>query len=217
MRRGRRYLMLLLVFGLLGARSRVVAAELVMRDLSLNLQYLVESYEFSIDDGESERSGSDAFDGGFAVCLSGRYSLPRAGRAHGWIVGGDIGYASRSGDDLELETYGLTAVGGYAYALSDRWHTAVELSLGWGLGELTVDGGGLFADASGDGDWFGYGIDGVVGYALSDHWLVDLRAGYGGRQGTYGMDGFDTEFDTAGVRAALGITWRLSLTPRSLE
>ena len=117
------------------------ASELVLRDVGVGVRYLMQGYDYTLSDPSGDRSGSEGFDTGYEVLAGARWAWVGAGRSHGPYAGGEIAYTVRESDATTLTTYGVTALGGWAVALSDRWLVRVEGRLGYGAGDLEVDGG----------------------------------------------------------------------------
>jgi opacity protein-like surface antigen len=195
------------------------AAELVVRDLVINLEFLPAAYDYKLTDSNGSREGSDEFDSALGIAVGGRYSFAGPGDSHGFIIGGELcaaQYAS-SDPDGHLTTYGARVEGGYGLALSDRWTISLLADIGYGLATYDVTGGTAFPSFSASGTVLSYGAGLGVGFAVTERVLVGVELGYQIRSLSLSGSGIDIEADQAGMRAAFGLTYRFSARPRPLE
>ncbi len=203
----------------LSTASALGAAELVMRDLVLNLEFLPAAFDYTLTDSNGTREGSDEFDSALGIAVGGRYSFAGPGDSHGFIVGGELcaaQYAS-SDPDGHLTTYGARVEGGYGLALSDRWTVAALIDVGYGLATYDLTGGSSFPSLSASGSALSYGAGLGVGFAVTERVLVGCDVGYQIRSLSLAGSGIDIELEQSGLRVALGLTYRFSARPRPLE
>lgn len=195
------------------------AAELVVRDLILNLEFLPAAYDYTISDSNGSRQGSDEFDSALGIAVGGRYSFAGPGDSHGFIVGAELcaaQYAS-SDPDGHLTTYGARVEGGYGLALSDRWTVIALADVGYALATYDITSGTAFPSFSASGTALSYGAGLGVDFAVTERVLVGFELGYEIRSLSLSGNGLDIEADQAGMRAAFGLTYRFSARPRPLE
>jgi opacity protein-like surface antigen len=195
------------------------AAELVVRDLVINLEFLPAAYDYKLTDSNGSREGSDEFDSALGIAVGGRYSFAGPGDSHGFIIGGELCAAQYGSSDPDghLTTYGARIEGGYGLALSDRWTVSVLADVGYALATYDVTGGSAFPSFSASGTALSYGAGLGVGFAVTERVLVGVELGYQIRSLSLSGSGIDIEADQAGMRAAFGLTYRFSARPRPLE
>lgn len=203
----------------LSSVSSAGAAELVVRDLVIQLDFLPAAYEYKLTDNNGSREGDDEFESALGISVGGRYSFAGPGDSHGFIVGGQLCGAQYGSTDPDghLTTYGAQVEGGYGLALNDRWTLSVLADVGYGLATYDVTGGSSFPAFSASGTTLSYGVDLGVGFAVTERVLVGFELGYQIRTVSLSGSGIDIEVDQAGLRAALGLTYRFSARPRPLE
>jgi hypothetical protein len=203
---------------LLAAALPAGAAELVVRDLSLQAGLEPTSFSYTITDPSGNRSGSDAFSSGYGLALGGLYSFAGPGRSGGFLGGADLvagEYGYQGGGSYV--TYGGRLVGGYGYAVSDHWLAAGLVDAGGGIGNLTLSGSKAFSSYSASGIYYSYAARVLVTYAVTDHAVVGLTAGYRATTSNLSAGGTSFTLDGSGFCAALGLTWRFSNAPSPLE
>ena len=194
------------------------AAELVVRDLTLSAEIEPTSFHYTISDPSGNRSGSDAFSSGYGVTIGGQYSFAGPGRSGGFVAGADLlaaDYAYQGGGTYI--TYGGRLVGGYAYAISDHWIAAGLIDAGGGIGNLSLSGSNAFSSYTASGTYYSYAARGLVSYAITDHAVVQVSAGYRFTTSDLSAGGTSFTLDSSGFCAALGLTWRFSNAPSPLE
>ena len=207
-----------LVFCLTAACS-ASAAELVVRDLVINLEFLPAAYDYELSDSNGTREGSDEFESALGIAVGGRYSFAGPGDSHGFIIGGQLCAAQHGSSDPEghLTTYGGRVEGGYGLALSDRWTVSALAEVGYGLATYDITGGTAFPSFSASGSTLSYGAGLGVGFGVTERVLVGAELGYHIRTLSLSGSGIDIEVEQGGVRAAVGLTYRFSARPRPLE
>jgi len=188
--------------------SGIDAAELVMRDIYLDIELPPTSFSYTLTTPDNDRTGSDSFDSAYGVNIGGRWSFAGPGQSHGPVVGAELiaaqySYAAGSGS-----SYGLRAIGGYAYAWSDRWTFSGEAVIGFGQFSLDITDAASFPDFSASGTYLSYGARLSVNFALSDRALIDLRIGYDLLSTQLSGDDVDLDLSTSGLVGAIGFTWR---------
>jgi hypothetical protein len=196
------------------------SAELVMRDFDIALESMPSEFEYTLSDEAGERDGTDTFDSGYGLAIGGTYSFAGPGSTHGMLAKLDATYATYAyGGSGSMTTYGFRVGGGYGYAISDNWTIAGIVHAGAGLSNLELPGNELFSTFTADGIYLAYGANLVAGYAVTDHIIVKLSAGY--LMTTQALSAKETDIDltidTTGLTASLGLTWRFSTYPWRLE
>jgi hypothetical protein len=201
-----------------GVGPGAIAAELVVRNLHFDIEMLPADFDYTINDGVTSRSGSDAFDSGFGLAVGARYSFARTGDAHGFLVGGQV-LVSQSdyGGTGHLTDYGLRLEGGYGYAINDQWKINLLLrgAYQWATFDLTSSQNLNALSLQGTGLTYGAAVG--LDYVVSDRWEISAAVGY--QQTSYDLSGggINGEIDRVGFGASLGFLYRLSNQPSPLE
>ena len=206
------------VGALLCLAAAASSAELVIRDVGLQLAILPTDFDYTVEDPTVSRSGSDGFDSGYGLTLGGLYSFTRAGDRHGFLagVGLDVGtYAYDGGGDMA--TLGGSACGGYGVQLFERLDLRGLVRIGLGVADLSLPATTSTNALDATGGYLAYSAEVGLGFAITDHLVVDASAGYGLSNATLSGDDIDVTLDTSGPRFALGLAWRLTNTPWRLE
>lgn len=194
-------------------------AELVVRDLIIDLEFLPAAYDYTLTDESGSRSDADEFDSALGIAIGGRYSFAGPGDRHGFIVGGELCAAQYSTADPEghLTTYGARVEGGYGLAINDRWTIVALVEAGYGMATFDVTGGSSFPTFSASGTTLNYGAALGVDFAITESVLVGIDIGYQIRTVDLSGNSLDIELEQAGLRAAIGLTYRFSARPSPLE
>lgn len=194
------------------------AAELVVRNLYVDLEFLPADFDYEIDDGNGSQSGSDAFDTGLGLAVGARYSFARTGDSHGFLVGAQVVVAQAGFNGQgNLTDYGLRAEGGYGLALNDAWSVDLLARLGYGWSTFDISDNAVFPSASFSGTALTYGGALGVNWAVSERWQISTTVGY--LMTNYDLSGNDIDLtlDRGGMSASLGFLYRLSNLPSTLE
>ena len=194
------------------------AAELVIRDVGLRVEVLPTDFDYTIEDPTVSRSGSDGFDSGYGLTLGGLYSFTRAGDRHGFLAGVtlEIGaYGYEGGGDMT--TIGGSASGGYGVQLFERLDLRALVRVGLGVADLSLPATATTNALDATGGYLAYRGELALGFAITDHLVIDASAGYAMSTATLSGDDIDVTLDTAGPCFALGLAWRLTNTPWRLE
>lgn len=195
------------------AGASLAAAEPIVRDLTVDIELLPAEFEFQFRSAELDLAADDAFDSALGAAVGVRYGFNRAGSRHGLILGGQLtaGQYGYDATDSTYATYGLRATAGYGFALSDRWTLLVEPMVEYGLASWDL------APLDLEGDYWRYGGELRVAWAMSEAWIVNLHGGW--MHGESNLDDGDRslEVEHQGPLLGLGIAWRWSAAPRRLE
>jgi hypothetical protein len=203
---------------LAGALGRTQAAELVVRDLHADLEVLPNAFDYKLTGGSADHSGSDAFDSHYGLAIGGDYSFAGPGDTHGFMAGLELTVEQASYASIgHLTSYGLRATGGYGYAFSDAWTAMARVGAGYGLATFDITSNSALPAISQSGSYFSYGATAVLLYTINDAILIDAKLGYQKASNKLSGGGIDMTLDNAGLLFGLGITYRLSTSPRSLE
>lgn len=203
---------------LLGALAESRAAELVVRNLQVDFEFLPTEFDYEIKDSNATRSGSDELDTSLGLAVGARYSFARTGDSHGFLVGAQLLVAQAAFDgDGALTDYGLRAEGGYGIALNDQWTTNLLLRAGYGWATFDIDDNALFPAVSLSGGGFTYGAALGVDFAINDRWQINTAVGYLMTSYDLSGDGVDMTVDRSGFAASLGFLYRFSNNPSPLE
>lgn len=194
------------------------SAELVVRNVLVDIEFLPSDFDYSIQDSNGTRSGSDSFASGYGIAAGVRYSFARTGDAHGFLLGGEfVGAQARYGNTGQLTDYGLRLDGGYGYALDDRWSVNFLLRAGYGRATLDLDANTSFSAVSVSGGALTYGAALGIDAVIAEQWQISTSIGY--LKSSYSLSGNDVDvtIDRAGLSASIGVLYRLSNLPRPLE
>lgn len=189
--------------------------EVVRRDAQLALGLTPTELDYTIDAPGGTFSGEDAFDAGWCLRGGGRWALTRPGWSLAPVVGADLSYATTYGLGGELSCVGISATGGGAWAIDERWSVDAELGLGYGLARLSLDDG---ASLSGSGDLFIVDLRLRTLYRLDRVWSLGLEAGWQRADGSISADrAREVDLTVSGFTAGVMLVWRLSMRPADLE
>lgn len=207
-----RFLLLLLVAGV------VHAAELVIRDVGLELELPPTGYSFTVTDDTGTRSGNDSFSSGYGAAIGGRWSFARIGDASGPVAGIalaiDRASYSTGGSWSSTEVRGQA---GWGWALNDRFAVLAEGLLGLGVARLTVDGNGAFPGFTANGGLVSPGVQAVGLYSINDRWIASATLGYRYSLAKLSGDGTDVDLTLSGFAVGIGLAWRITDRPFLLE
>jgi len=210
--------MLSVRLALLLAPLLLPAAELVMRDLRLEVDSNPTAFSYQLKDETGSRSGSDSFDSAYGLGLGARWSFAGPGRSHGLLADLVLVGTRRAYTGGGLTDYGVRIGGGYGWAVADQLTLTGMVEVGGGLATLALDGGGAFPAYNASGSWFGYGLRAGAVWYLTDRLFVDLSATWRTEHQQLGADnGQELSLDVSGIGYALGVGWRLSTMPGRLE
>lgn len=206
---------LLLLFLAVGV---VHAAELVIRDVGLDLELPPTDYSFTVTDDTGTRSGKDSFSSGYGAAIGGRWSFARIGDPSGAVAGIALAFDRASyatgGSWSSTEVRGQA---GWGWALNDRFAVLAEGLLGLGVARLTVNGNGAFPGFSANGGLLSPGVQAVGLYAINDRWVASATLGYRYSVAKLSGDGTDVDLTLSGFAVGIGLAWRLTDRPFLLE
>lgn len=219
------------IFQLVSPRSRWVAllvpialvssgfsAELVVRNLHMDLELLPSDFDYEVDDGVTKRSGSDSFDSAVGLAVGARYSFASTGDSHGFLVGGQITVAQAAYDSYgHLTDYGIRAEGGYGYAFNDLFTFNFLLRLGYSWATLDLAENDTFSSLSLTGSGLSYGAAVGVDFQLTDRWQLNSAVGYHFTSFDLSGNNVDATIDRSGFCISIGFLYRLSNQPSPLE
>ena len=194
------------------------ASELVVRNANLNLEFLPAAFDYTLTNAGSSRSGSDQFDTAFGIAAGGRYSIAGPGDSHGFIVGGHAfaDQASYAGIG-HLSDFGVRVDGGYGYAFNDTWTTYLMAEAGYGRSTFDITSASTFPAVSLSGSSLRYGVVFGIDLTLVERWLVNGDIGWIKSTSSLSGGGVDLSLNRQGLMAAIGISYRFSTRPRTLE
>jgi hypothetical protein len=196
----------------------ITASELVVRNLHVDLELLPSDFDYTIDNGVTDRAGSDAFDSAIGLAVGARYSFARTGDSHGFLIGGQVTVAQAAYDSFgHLTDYGLRLEGGYGYALNDRWTVNLLLRGGYGWATFDISENQDFSSVSLSGGGITYGAALGIDLMVGDRWQINTAVGYQMTSYDLSGGGVDATIDRAGLCASLGFLYRLSNQPSPLE
>lgn len=194
------------------------AAELVVRDANLNLEFLPTAFDYNLKQPGSSRSGHDEFDTAFGIAAGGRYSFAGTGDSHGFIIGGHAfaDQASYAGIG-HLTDFGIRVDGGYGYAINDRWTTYLVAEAGYAYSTFDITDATTFPATSFNGTSLRYGAVFGIDLTVAERWMINADIGW--MTSSYSLSGSDVDLylDRQGLMTAIGISYRFSTRPRALE
>ncbi len=193
-------------------------AELVLRDAHLDLELLPTDFQYDLTGATTNGSSDDSFDRHVGFAAGVLYSFSGPGDAHGIIVGGELAVNQASyGDSGNLTAFSLRGQAGYGWALTDRWMVHGLAEVAYGMSTFDITQNSAFSAVSMDGTQFGYGVRATVQYSFNDLLHVSLKAGWQEVEYDLSGGGVDLTLNNSGLMVGLGISYRLSNTPRPLE
>lgn len=193
-------------------------AELVMRDAHLGLELLPTDFDYELSGATTSGSSEDSFDRHVGLDAGVLYSFSGPGDAHGIIVGGEVVVSQASyGSIGNLTGFSLRGQAGYGWALTDRWMVHGLAEVAYGMSTFDITENSAFSAVSMDGSQFGYGVRATVQYSFNDLIHVTLAAGWQDVEYDLSGGGVDLTLNNTGLMVGLGISYRLSNTPRPLE
>lgn len=194
------------------------AAELVVRDGHFAVEMLPTDFDYELESTLNSGSGSDAFEQHIGIATGVRYSFSGPGDVSGFILGGEVAAAQADYRSIgNLTCFGLRLQGGYAWALTDSWmvHGCAEAT--YGLSTFDVTANTAFPAVSLDGTLFGYGARVGLQYSFNDLLHIGLDVGWLDVEHDLSGDDVDLTLTNSGLVIGLGISYRLSNSPRPLE
>lgn len=198
--------------------SGVSAAELVVRDVGLAVGVAPSTFSYELSNDAGSRTGEDSLGTNIGIEGHGRYSLAGTGESWGIVLGGGLAAERASyatgGGWLATEVRGLAGLG---WAVSDRITLLGEAELGFGVGTVSIDGGGAFPESRFTGRILAPGARAVALVTLNEQCYGTVSAGWRQTRGSFTGDGSDLTLTLSGFTFALGLEWRLSARPALLE
>lgn len=201
---------LALICGGVGTTS---GAELVVRDLTMQIEALPTAFTYTAASDGFQRSGTDYFRTAFGVSLGAHYSLAKPGQSWGPIVGVDLAALRASSDTARLTLGEVRGVAGLAWQTDLDLVCVAQLSAGLGWGQMKLEEvesastGQMGSLTPSLGLW--WNSDPLIRYSFSLGWRMD--------QGAFHQGGTDIDTNRSGLCLAIGICWGLSRAPWSLE
>jgi hypothetical protein len=194
------------------------SAELVVRDLSLGLELQPTSFSYQLKDPNGTRSGNDSFSSGYGAYLGSMWSIAGPGDSGGFLVGGELVYDRFAYANGGSETaYGARLLGGYAYALSDRWGLYGIVDAGAGSASLSLNGHLAFSTYRANGLYYSYAARVGISFAVTDRMIIDGDAGYRTNSDNLSAGNTKVSITSSGLCASVGFRYRFSNSPAPLE
>lgn len=194
------------------------AAELVVRDVHFAVEMLPTDFDYELASNVYSGSGSDAFEQHIGIAMGVQYSFSGTGDVSGFILGGEVAAAQADyGSIGNLTSFGLRLQGGYAWAITDSWLVRGCVEATYGQSTFDVTANTVFPAASLDGTLFGYGARVGLQYSFNDLLHIGLDVGWLDIEHDLSGDGVDLTLTNSGLVIGLGISYRLSNSPRPLE
>ena len=208
----------LLLLLLAAALPLAQAAELVVRDGHFAVEMLPTDFDYELKSATSSGSSSDAFEQNIGIAAGVLYSFSGPGDVTGFIVGGEIAASQASYQSIgHLTSLSGRLQGGYAWAITDSWMVRGMAEVGYGFSTLDLTANSAFPAVSADGSLLGYGARVGIQYSFNDLLHVGLDVGWLDITHELSGDGVDLTLTNSGLVVGLGISYRLSNSPRPLE
>ncbi len=140
------------------------------------------------------------------------------GESTGFIVGGELAagsYAYAGGGGYT--TYGFRLLGGYGWAFSDRWSLDALVDAGVGAGNLELTGKSAFDHYAASGLYYSYAARLGVQFAATESLHLDAEVGYRAENSSLAAGGTTISLVGAGLCAGVGLSYRFSNSPSTLE
>ena len=210
---------LLCALALVGMPLAGQAAELVVRDLDAALILRPTTFDFTVSTASVESTGTDSWSSGSGLEVGYRHSLSFPGDSLGLVVGisgATDGYIYNEEGTLGTLT-GRPSLG-LGYAPFDGWTFIAEAGYSAGMGTLELPASKAAPAFSAVGGGSGVDVRGSVWWAVNRRLLIGAMGGW--QTMTWKLSGdnsTDMEFTQAGVHFGLGVAWRFSNSPTTLE
>jgi hypothetical protein len=194
----------------------LAAMEVVMNDLQLTVASLPTAYDFTLGNGTTERSGSDALGWHGGLRLGYRHDLGGPDRTVAPVLGIEIGTAFGAIGDGTLRSTTIGLVPGIAWGATDRTAVVVALTAAVGRAQVdlpdTTDARGIAA--SGRVTSLAVRVEGH--YLLNRQWALGGELGW--TQERYVLGG-DAELGLIDHGWSMGVMllYRFSFMPHRLE
>lgn len=200
------------------------AAELVLNDLRLAWSYQPTSFDYTLRDNgilgseATTTSGADEFASVWSLEWRGLRSFSGAGRRGGLIAGVGLlatWYQYENAGDLQIASGEL--MGGYAYAIDDRWtlHCLAVAALGYG--QLELANPNADQDLRFTGPVWDYGAEIGASYRLARRWRLLGGLGWRKRTGALTEGDFELDLTSSGLVGTIGVAVILDPEPRRIE
>lgn len=194
------------------------AAELVVRDGYFAIEMLPSDFDYDLESTTNSGSGSDSFEQHIGIAAGVRYSFSGPGDVSGFLVGGEIAASQADYQSIgHLTSFGLRVQGGYAWAISDSWMVRGVAEASYGFSTLDLTSSTSFPTLSADGSLLGFGARVGLQYSFNDLLHVGLDVGWLDITHDLSGQGVDLTLTNTGLMVGLGISYRLSNSPRPLE
>ncbi|NRA37555.1 MAG: hypothetical protein HRU15_05405 [Planctomycetes bacterium] len=215
-----KYIFLILVMAVVIVINNVYASELVIKDVRLGTEFLPGDFDFENTSDTNYNTGSDEFESSIGASAGAIYSWSVPGSSSGWLAGGMFTLRQQAiGDTSDVSSIGFRAIAGYAYALNDRLTFSAEPFIGIGLSDMTVQSTDNVDGFAIDGDLIEYGVNVQSIISMTSEWQALIGVGY--VSSTMSLSGgpqsFQSDIDSDGLYASLGISWRWDTSPWTLE
>lgn len=194
-------------------------AELVVRDLQADLLLRPTAFDFSLSTPSYAASGTDAWKSGTAGELGYRHSFSRTGDPVGLVAGiSGTTEAYLYNSDGYLVALTLRPSVGLGWTPVDRWTLIAETGYSYGLGQISLPASSAAPSFTASGRMTGFDLRVMSWWSASER--IQLGAVLGYQRDTWtlsGDSGTDLTINQAGMYVGLGLAWRFSTDPVSLE
>ena len=194
------------------------AADLVQRDLLLEVEAEPSEFSWSVDRDGTTLSGSDEFSRHAALVVGGRYSFASAGSSVGLLVGVDgvLGRADQTGAATLYWVEGRAAVG-LAWAITRDLSFSALARGGLGLDRFDTPGTESYAGFQASGGHLSVTPEVALGWRPGSTWRWSLHAGWRWSKAALVGDHATMTIDQSGPMLGLSLTMLLSDVPPALE
>jgi hypothetical protein len=193
------------------------ASELVIRDFRLAGGARSTAFDYTVRGATVDRSGSDAFDSGWALEGGGRWSFARVGDPFGAVVGADLILETLPYSGGGLSTSWLRLCAGGGWAIDHRWTMTAEVGALAGLSTTNVSDSIRADGSTATGSATGYDLRLGATYMWNRRIGVGAHAGWLIASHKLSDDWMDYTYHRSGWICGLEVVWRFTTVPAGLE
>jgi hypothetical protein len=190
------------------------AAEFTLADVRMGLSMLPSEFSYRVTDNGRSTTGSTSFRSGFGIGALAAYAFSHPGDSGAFFIGAEAvagRYAYES--DGVYESADLRLIGGYGYAITDRWSVEAHPWIGGGYGRFSIPSAGLYQGLTVSGAEYQYGATLGSTFAFAHNWLAAGSAGWMESTAEQRGDGLELRMHQSGPCFFLGLAYRFDAAP----
>jgi hypothetical protein len=201
----------------LGLAARGASAELVVRDLDVELILPPTSYRWQLSTPGGSASGHDGFSSATELAVGARWSLARPGDSVGLVAGAAIAGEGAAASGTELADYSGRLQAGMGWAPADAWLVTATGGCWIGEGSFRTDAtpGAPGVNLKGYHHGFDARLD--CAWRASRSVAVEALGGFWWDRHRLTGGGNSLLLTRSGPFLGIGLVWRLSSAPEHLE